>query len=142
VVPSSDAMGTMGLAEGMRRAIEAKPMMANSIPIAVTASFGVTASVDNSPLDPQEILRLADAALNRAKARGRNRTELARAEDLAARVPDSPDTVEQKTTPRCGASQGIRFELSQLRNQPAGAAFRGTAFRVARSFPPLARFAA
>src|SRR6202451_3014277 len=62
VVPSSDAMGTMGLAERIRRSIEAKPMMTNSIPIAVTASFGVTASVDKSPLDPQEILRLAESA--------------------------------------------------------------------------------
>src|SRR5580704_5902703 len=89
VVPSSDAMGTMGLAERMRRAIEAKPIMANAIPIAVTASFGVTASVDKSPLDPQGILRLADAALYRAKERGRNRVELARAEDLEARVPST-----------------------------------------------------
>jgi len=97
VVPSSDAMGTMGLAERMRRAIEAKPMMANATSIAVTASFGVTASVDKSPLDPQEILRLADAALYRAKERGRNRVELARAEDLTVKVPDSAATVEQKT---------------------------------------------
>src|SRR3984957_4926247 len=136
VVPSSDAMGTMGLAERMRRAIEAKPMMANSIVIAVTASLGVTASVDKSPLDPQEILRLADAALYRAKERGRNRVELARAEDLAARLPDSPDTVEQKAAPRGGASRGIPFELSQLRNHPAG-----TAFRMARSLSLVARFA-
>ena len=100
VVPSSDAMGTMGLAERMRRAIEAKPIMANAIPIAVTASFGVTASVDKSPLDPQGILRLADAALYRAKERGRNRVELARAEDLEARVPDSPDSVTEKAAPR------------------------------------------
>jgi diguanylate cyclase (GGDEF)-like protein len=98
VVPSSDAMGTMGLAERIRRSIEAKPMVTNSIPIAVTASFGVTASVDKSPLDPQEILRLADAALYRAKERGRNRTELARPEDLVVRAADFPETVEQKTT--------------------------------------------
>lgn len=100
VVPSSGAMGTMGLAERMRRAIEAKPMMANSIPIAVTASFGVTASIDKSPLDAQEILRLADAALYRAKERGRNRVELARADDLVVRVSDCSGTMEQKTVPR------------------------------------------
>jgi two-component system, cell cycle response regulator len=100
VVPSSDAMGTMGLAERIRRAIEAKPMITNSIPIAVTASFGVTASVDKSPLDPQEILRLADAALYRAKERGRNRTELARPEDLVVRAADFPNAVEQKSTTR------------------------------------------
>jgi two-component system cell cycle response regulator len=100
VVPSSDAMGTMGLAERMRRAIEAKPMMTNSVSIAVTASFGVTASIDKSPLDAQEILRLADAALYRAKERGRNRVELARAEDLIVRAIDSPETLEQKTARR------------------------------------------
>ena len=100
VVPSSDAMGTLGLAERIRRAIEGKPMMSNSIPIAVTASFGVTARIDKSPVDSQEILRLADAALYRAKERGRNRTELARAEDLVVRVPDSSDSVEHKAAPR------------------------------------------
>ena len=100
VVPSSDAMGTLGLAERIRRAIEAKPMMTNSIPIAVTASFGVTASVDKTPLDAQEILQLADAALYRAKERGRNRTELASPTDLTVRHPAPPDPLEQKTTTR------------------------------------------
>jgi two-component system, cell cycle response regulator len=100
VVPSSDAMGALALAERIRRAIEAKPMMTNSIPIAVTASFGVTASIDKMPLDAQEILQLADAALYRAKERGRNRTELASATDLTVKHPAPPDTLEQKTTTR------------------------------------------
>jgi two-component system cell cycle response regulator len=100
VVPSSDARGTLGLAERIRLAIEAKPMMTNSIPIAVTASFGVTASVDKTPLDAQEILQLADAALYRAKERGRNRMELASPTDLTVvRHPASPDPLEQKTVP-------------------------------------------
>jgi two-component system, cell cycle response regulator len=100
VVPSSDAMGMLGLAERIRRATEAKPMMTNSNPIMVTASFGVTASVDKTPLDAQEILQLADAALYRAKERGRNRTELASAADLTVRHPAPRDNVEQKTAPR------------------------------------------
>jgi diguanylate cyclase (GGDEF)-like protein len=100
VVPSSDAMGTLGLAERIRRAIEAKPMMTKSIPIAVTASFGVTASVDKTPLDAQEILQLADAALYRAKERGRNRTELASPTDsTVVRHPAPPDPLEQKSVP-------------------------------------------
>jgi two-component system, cell cycle response regulator len=82
------------------RSIEAKPMVTNSIPVAVTASFGVTASVDKSPLNPQEILRLADAALYRAKERGRNRTERARPEDSVVKATDFPDNVEQKTSTR------------------------------------------
>src|SRR6202451_2410868 len=86
VVPASDAMGTLGLSERIRRAIEAKPMMTNSIPIAVTASFGVTASIDKMPLDAQEILQLADAALYRAKERGRNRAELASSTGLTAKA--------------------------------------------------------
>ena len=100
IVPSSEAKGTLGLAERIRRAIEAKPMMANAIPIAVTASLGVTASVSASPVDAQEILRLADAALYRAKERGRNRCELATAQDATSRPILSPSALAQKVIVR------------------------------------------
>jgi two-component system, cell cycle response regulator len=100
IVPSSEAKGTLGLAERIRRAIEVKPMMANAIPIAVTASLGVTASVTASPVDAQEILRLADAALYRAKERGRNRCELATAQDATSRPILSPSALAQKVIVR------------------------------------------
>jgi two-component system, cell cycle response regulator len=100
IVPSSEAKGTLGLAERIRRAIEAKPMMANAIPIAVTASLGVTASVSASRVDAQEILRLADAALYRAKERGRNRCELATAQDATSRPILSPSALAQKVIVR------------------------------------------
>ncbi|MFZ3214626.1 MAG: diguanylate cyclase [Candidatus Acidiferrales bacterium] len=100
VVPSSDAMGALGLAERIRRAIEAKPIVADSIPVYVTASFGVAASVDTRPLDSQEILRLADDALYHAKEYGRNRSELARPQNLTNASPVPPDTPVEKSTPR------------------------------------------
>ena len=100
VVPFTDAAHTLALAERIRRAIESKPMLANSVPISVTASLGVTASVSSSPLDAQEILRLADAALYRAKELGRNRCEIAKAPELAVAPAAALDDVPQKTALR------------------------------------------
>jgi len=82
VVPSSDAMGALGLAERIRQGIEGKPVLAEGATISVTASFGVAASTPGHLLDPQEMLRLADDALYRAKGNGRNRCELASEQDL------------------------------------------------------------
>jgi len=100
VVPYADGPRTLALAERIRRAIEAKPMLVNSIPISVTASLGVTASVNSSPLDAQEILRLADAALYRAKELGRNRCELAKAPESATTPIATVDDLAQKTAQR------------------------------------------
>jgi two-component system, cell cycle response regulator len=84
VVPTSDVAGLMGLAERIRKAIESKPIHTEAGEIAITASFGVAASTDADPHEAEELLRLADDALYRAKQRGRNRCELANEEDLAA----------------------------------------------------------
>jgi len=82
VVPSSDAMGALGLAERIRQGIESKPIIVEGVTISVTTSFGVAASTPGRLLDPQEMLRFADDALYRAKANGRNRCELASDQDL------------------------------------------------------------
>jgi len=82
VVPSSDAMGALGLAERIRQGLEGKPVIAEGATIGITASFGVAASTPGRLLDPQEMLRLADDALYRAKSNGRNRCELASEQDL------------------------------------------------------------
>ena len=95
VVPSSDAMGAIGLAERIRRDIEAKPVLAEGASISITASFGVASSTPNHLIDPQELLRFADDALYRAKANGRNRCELAVSQDLTthpARIVDPVDS--------------------------------------------------
>lgn len=99
VIPSSDAMGALGLSERMRRAIAGQPISADGASLTVTASFGVVASTEARPLDPQEMLRLADDALYRAKEYGRNRSELATPQDLtiAVSVPAAADV--QKIVP-------------------------------------------
>lgn len=94
VVPSSDAMGAIGLAERIRKDIEAKPILAEGASISITASFGVASSTPSRLIDPQELLKFADDALYRAKANGRNRCELAVSQDLtthAARIVDPVD---------------------------------------------------
>lgn len=80
VVPSSEALGTLRLADRIRKAIEATPIVTDSGEIKVTASFGVSASTIARPLPPEVLLRLADDALYRAKQQGRNRAEIGVAE--------------------------------------------------------------
>jgi diguanylate cyclase (GGDEF)-like protein len=63
VAPSSDALGAQGLYERIRRAIAEQAIALDSVAIAITASFGVAASSEARPLDPQEMLKLADDAL-------------------------------------------------------------------------------
>jgi two-component system cell cycle response regulator len=104
VVPSSDAMGALGLGERVRQGIEAKPILAEGASISVTASFGIAASTPGHLLDPQEMLRFADDALYRAKKNGRNRCELAAEQDLGThRSPEvdpvTPDFAAKLRTP-------------------------------------------
>jgi two-component system cell cycle response regulator len=94
VVPSSDAMGAIGLAERIRRDIEAKPVLAEGASISITASFGIASSTPNHLIDPQELLRFADDALYRAKANGRNRCELAVSQDLTTHPAGIVDPVD------------------------------------------------
>jgi diguanylate cyclase (GGDEF)-like protein len=91
VVPSSDAMGTLGLAERIRKAIEAKPVSTDAGAISLTASLGVAASTEEAPLEARALLQSADDALYRAKDHGRNRSELAAPADLASKA--APDSV-------------------------------------------------
>ena len=72
IVPVADLTTTLAVAERIRNAIESRTRTA----IPVTASFGVAAS-GFPTLVPGALLRIADEALYRAKAKGRNRCELA-----------------------------------------------------------------
>lgn len=77
VVPSSDESATLGLAERAREEIGSSPIAVEQNKISVTVSFGIATSTPEHVLDLNQILRLADDALYRAKANGRNRCEIA-----------------------------------------------------------------
>lgn len=88
VVPSSDACGTMGLAERIRKAISSEPIVTDAAELRVTASLGVAVSSAKEAVEPPALLHLADGALYSAKEQGRNRSELAKVAELA--TADSP----------------------------------------------------
>lgn len=83
VIPTSDAAGTIAIGERIRKTIERKPISTEKGELKVTGSVGVAVSSPTLPVDSEMLLRLADEALYRAKAMGRNRTELASAVENA-----------------------------------------------------------
>ena len=89
VVPSSGVLGPFGLAERMRKALESQPFLADASEVRITGSFGVAVCSEENPHDSEELLRLADDALYRAKGQ-RNRSELANPTHSSARVRPSP----------------------------------------------------
>ncbi len=74
VLPGLGAADAAQIAERLRQAVAAEPVMTSAGPVAVTLSVGV-ASASGSTAD--RLIEAADEALYRAKAAGRNRVELA-----------------------------------------------------------------
>lgn len=77
VLPGCGTEEAATLAERLRRALADRPFDVEAGELAVTLSVGVAVCEDGSPADPVGLLGAADAALYQAKARGRNRVELA-----------------------------------------------------------------
>jgi two-component system, cell cycle response regulator len=84
VAPSSSGEGVLRLSERIRLAIEEKPIATEAGEISVTVSLGLAVSSDMAHLDPKMMLSTADGALYRAKAEGRNRSEMGILEAAAA----------------------------------------------------------
>ncbi len=92
VIPGCDVAGAERFAENFRTRIDGSAMQTAAGPIPITLSLGVLA-VDNLPdVKAETLVRVADAALYRAKLAGRNRFALATAEDvqneIAKNLPD------------------------------------------------------
>jgi diguanylate cyclase (GGDEF)-like protein len=84
VAPATDAAGARVLAERLRAAVAAMPVLTTNgsgmhVALRVTASFGVATArgADQTPAAAHELVAAADLALYRAKANGRNRVEFA-----------------------------------------------------------------
>jgi len=71
VLPNCDLEQAKVQAERMRQMLQANAMLVDGSELHVSASFGVTVS-DASERDPSVFVRVADEALYRAKAGGRN----------------------------------------------------------------------
>jgi two-component system cell cycle response regulator len=82
-------------AERLRACINREPADTPEGPIPVTLSLGVAVREGRVSVDPDSLLRAADTALYRAKRGGRDRVELAAAEELHAQ-PSSPDPKRRK----------------------------------------------
>jgi diguanylate cyclase (GGDEF)-like protein len=73
LLPDTDRRGAVEVAEKLRRAIERTELRDVG---SITASFGI-ATLPDDAAEPDQLIRKADRALYAAKARGRNRVEVA-----------------------------------------------------------------
>jgi len=74
LAPDSGSDDTRAIAERIRQAIQATPIVAGDGELIVTASLGL-ANARGGSFDPADLIAPADAALYRAKKGGRNRVE-------------------------------------------------------------------
>jgi two-component system cell cycle response regulator len=75
-LPETGAQGAMVFAERMRQRIQEQPFGEGGTALSTTVSIGVASFPDPRIKDPDSFLALADAALYRAKADGRNLVRL------------------------------------------------------------------
>lgn len=94
VVPGCDPAGVARFAESFRARIDRKAVETPEGLIPVTLSLGVVALDDVSDVKAETLVRVADAALYRAKIAGRNRVALATAKDVEMDVAKHPQEHE------------------------------------------------
>jgi two-component system cell cycle response regulator len=89
VLPGSDGLGALTVAERIREAFARRPVTTSAGPVSVTLSLGVASEGGEVATESNALLRAADSALKRAKSGGRNRTALA--DDSGVAIDAVPD---------------------------------------------------
>jgi two-component system, cell cycle response regulator len=77
VAPSCERSGAVMLTERILTSLRSVPIETDRGPLSVTVSCGIAVSNSAKPIEPQELLHMADDALYRAKDHGRDRSEFA-----------------------------------------------------------------
>jgi two-component system, cell cycle response regulator len=90
VLPGCDAATALATAERVRVSIEREPFTYGQASLRVSMSIGVASTSQDPTAAAAPLLRSADAALYRAKAAGRNRSELGVPEAAAESPHDLP----------------------------------------------------
>lgn len=96
VFPGCDAEGAARFAESFRARIDRKAVETPDGMIPVTLSLGLVALEKVREVKAETLVRIADAALYRAKIDGRNRVALATAEDIEREVAKPLQEAEQE----------------------------------------------
>lgn len=99
IVPATNNAGAMALAERMRQNVkDASIWLDDSRSIRVTMSFGISVYNGKDPIaEPDMMYGVADRALYRAKANGRDRVEMGRKDDEGGAATPGPERGETET---------------------------------------------
>jgi len=89
VLPGSDGLGALTVAERIREAFANRPVHTSAGPVPLTLSLGAAAEGGEAAGDATALLQAADSALKRAQETGRNRATLA--DDSGVAIDAVPD---------------------------------------------------